>query len=108
MGLFSSKSRSTTQNSDNRGAADNGSFVATGESSITTIEESEEALELAGTTISDAFDAIRVSNAQADDLARLALGQADRARTSDLKEIIEVAAPLALIVAGIVAWKVLK
>lgn len=107
MGLFSSKSSSTTNNFDTRGAADNGSLVATGESTlstqttITNISQSKEALDTvsdairagqstskdafgySSRVIGDALDQVRRANEHADEIAKMALGQAkDISRTA--------------------------
>lgn len=113
MGLFSSKSSSKNEFNDQRGAADDGSFVATGKSKInnrvtnrTTYNvQSEEALDLTETAIRKAIDAVETTNKQADDIARIALGQAEKASESDLKEIMTVAVPLGLVVLGVYAWR---
>lgn len=107
MGLFSSKSRSTTNQFDNRAAADNGSVVATGDSSIdlTQISTPDEAFDLVESTIGSAFSALKQSNDHADQIARVALGQASDAQQSDLKEIMQNAVPLGLLVLGIYAWR---
>ena len=113
MGLFSSsKSTSLTTNTANRGAADNGSLVATGQSNITYTEDSEKALDLSRSTIAQAFDSLEASNRRADEITKLALKQSERVSVPETRIITESVAqkalPISIIVIGLVAWSMTR